>query len=273
MSPATPSPRTALLSPRGGRMIAETRTRALSLRRVAGLLEPGVVQIVQEYGARRRVDGLDVSGPFWTVGLCRVLRGRVRFRSAEGRVDVPWRTFGILLPPGAVVHAELDRAHAFSVAVLSRGEYPRGLPTTAAVFRARRFGGLRSLADALRLVPRRGLIPIHYDRRPAGVAQRLREGIDRAYAAPARLADIMRRCRLSPAVAARYFRKAYGLTPGRYRSALRVQDGMIRLASGQRIADIFQDVGFEDLSAFYRGFRALACGPPGRYSSKKSKNA
>lgn len=61
---------------------------------------------------------------------------------------------------------------------------------------------------------------------------------------------------------------AYGMPPVRYRHQVRVMDALMRFAEGAVPADVFQDVGFEDLSRFYKIFRTVACAPPGAYAER-----
>jgi AraC-like DNA-binding protein len=71
----------------------------------------------------------------------------------------------------------------------------------------------------------------------------------------------------------RTFRNAYGLPPVRYRHHVRIMDALLRFAAGAAPADVSLDVGFEDLSRFYKVFRRLVCGVPGAYRPRRSRNA
>jgi methylphosphotriester-DNA--protein-cysteine methyltransferase len=50
-------------------------------------------------------------------------------------------------------------------------------------------------------------------------------------------------------------------------------DALMRLAEGEAPVDVFQDVGFDDLSRFYKIFRKVACATPGKYRPPRSRNA
>jgi hypothetical protein len=50
-------------------------------------------------------------------------------------------------------------------------------------------------------------------------------------------------------------------------------DALVRFAEGAAPIDVFQDVGFDDLSRFYKIFRKVACAAPGSYRPVRSKNA
>jgi methylphosphotriester-DNA--protein-cysteine methyltransferase len=78
---------------------------------------------------------------------------------------------------------------------------------------------------------------------------------------------------VSPALLSRTFKGDYGVPPVHYRHQVRIVDALTRLAGGDVPADVFQDVGFNDLSRFYKIFRKLACAAPGAYRSGRSRNA
>ena len=67
--------------------------------------------------------------------------------------------------------------------------------------------------------------------------------------------------------------RAYGIPPVRYRHHVRVMDALMRFADGALPADVSQDVGFEDLSRFYKVFRRITCAPPGSYRPRRSRIA
>lgn len=105
------------------------------------------------------------------------------------------------------------------------------------------------------------------------MAEKIKSAIDKTYTTSNQLSEIAKDLRVAPATMSRYFKKDYGMPPVRYRHNVRVMDGMMRLLEGQAIKEVFQDVGFEDVSRFYKQFSALACASPATYRPKKSKNA
>jgi AraC-like DNA-binding protein len=97
--------------------------------------------------------------------------------------------------------------------------------------------------------------------------------IDREYATSLEIGRLAARLQTSPAVLSRVFREAYGMPPVRYRHHVRIMDALIQFAEGAVPADVFQEVGFDDLSRFYKIFRKVACAAPGSYRAVRSRNA
>jgi AraC-like DNA-binding protein len=108
---------------------------------------------------------------------------------------------------------------------------------------------------------------------PSALAAHAKAIIDREYSTPLKIRRIAARLQVSPAILSRAFRHEYGIPPVRYRHHVRVMDALMQFAAGAAPAQVFQDVGFDDLSRFYKVFRKVSCAPPGTYRPVKSRNA
>ncbi len=71
----------------------------------------------------------------------------------------------------------------------------------------------------------------------------------------------------NPSVFSRTFKRAYGIAPGAYCKRVRIHDAMMLLLRGVSVASVAFEVGFGDLSHFYRQFRGVTGNVPGRYRS------
>jgi len=226
---------------------------------------PGELRIEQRIRIDGDAVGTDVSGPACILADVRLRRGNIAYRCGQRIAKAP-AAFRILIPPFTMVEALLDRADATSIAFAFRPTPDLDLPAQPI------------------LVPTGGHRPIHEagdvgewlrDRHPAieigrtaaapSRAGRAKRVIDREYARRLRIGDLAARLDVTPAVLSRTFRAAYGLPPVRYRHQVRVVDALMRFAAGAAPVEVFQDVGFDDLSRFYKIFRRVACAPPGRY--------
>lgn len=78
------------------------------------------------------------------------------------------------------------------------------------------------------------------------------------------IAEIAAGLHVSHAHLTRQFKRDFGFTPINYRHRLRVSDATARLSRGDKILDVGNDVGFNDTSRFYHGFRKITGVPPGK---------
>jgi AraC-like DNA-binding protein len=61
----------------------------------------------------------------------------------------------------------------------------------------------------------------------------------------------------------RQFKRDFEISPGAYLHQLRLADAPLRLARGEEIINVSQDVGYNDLSRFYKQFRKTTKTSPG----------
>jgi AraC-like DNA-binding protein len=208
------------------------------------------------------------------LGMIEVRQGRTQFLCGQQRVDPPTRRVGLFVPPFAIVEFELHRAEYYLRTLVSVGDVPKSLPDAPVVFKPHRWRCPRSLEEICQFIEEgRGFISVNRAPTPSPLSARIKEIIDRTYMTSKRLSEIAEELRTAPATMSRYFKRDYGISPVQYRRQVRIMDSMVRLLKGEPIKDVFQEVGFEDVSRFYRQFAACFCVPPGQYHLKRSKNA
>lgn len=231
----------------------------------------GVLRIDQRVRVRRGDVGTDVSGPACVYAQVRVTRGSVVYLTGDRRVTVADRC-EVFLPPFAIVQAALSRCDVTTVAIACRPL--RGMPREPVVLPAANGRMPRSRAEVLeRVRAADSLTSIGRAPAPSPLAAGAKAIIDREYATPLEIARIAGRLKSSPAVLSRVFKAAYGIPPVRYRHHVRIMDALVRLAEGEAPIEVFLDVGFDDLSRFYKIFRKVACDAPGLYRPVRSRSA
>lgn len=243
------------------------------MSRHVAVVEPGTLRIEQRTRIARAEIGTDVSGPACVYAQVRVARGRVAYLHGDTRVVAPSR-FAVLLPPFVVVQAVLERCDATSTTLVFVPPPSLALPPVALLLPETPDMPLARRAEMLE---RTGVvgegIPISRERDPSDIALRAKTTLDTEYSTRLTIADVARRLDVSPARLSRTFKGAYGLPPVRYRHQIRIMDALMRLTAGAAPVDVSLDVGFEDLSRFYKVFRRMACGVPGAYRPGRSRNA
>jgi AraC-like DNA-binding protein len=235
-------------------------------------VEPGLLRIEQRLGIPGLEIGTDVSGPACIYAVVRVTRGTVVYHHGGSLVRAP-RRFALFLPPFGIVQASLERCDVTSVAVAFRPLPSDEIPQEALLWREAAAVPVSRLDALQRIRAAAASTQIGRARDPAPAAANAKTIIDREYGARLEIGRIAARLHVSPAVLSRTFRHAYGVAPVHYRHHVRVMDALMQFADGAAPAQVFQEVGFDDLSRFYKIFRKVTCGPPGSYRPVKSRIA
>lgn len=236
-------------------------------------VDDGLLRIEQRVRVRSRTVGTDVSGPACTLARIDLRRGTLSYLGSSVRVSAPAVCL-VVLPPLSIVQAVLEHCDVTSLAVAFRTPWHADLPPHPALLPWDTAGALPAPSD------RRALVRLAREGHdigraavPDSLAARGKTIIDAEYGTPVAIGQVAERLGTSPAAFSRAFRAAYGVPPVRYRHQVRIVDALTRLADGAAPIDVAADVGFEDLSRFYKIFRLVACASPGAYRLSRSRNA
>jgi AraC-like DNA-binding protein len=91
---------------------------------------------------------------------------------------------------------------------------------------------------------------------------RARDAIHVRYSEPLQLAALAREAALSPFHFLRLFRDAFGETPHRYLTRVRIEKAKALLVSGEPVTEVCLDVGFSSLGSFSALFARRVGAPP-----------
>jgi len=191
----------------------------------------------------------------WLLEIIMLSRGEYSFFSDGKHVRSPKNHFGVFYPPFCLVRAF---AREFKGRVLGVGsEQPlEGLPASPLLFETEfgeAFSNAREAVEVLKRSPHRQPIDVCTD--PSLVSLKAKRLIDENYLIYPSISRIAKRLNISHEHMSRQFKRDYGLSPNAYLHQLRLADASFRLARGEEIIDISQEVGYNDLSRFYSQFR------------------
>jgi AraC-like DNA-binding protein len=227
----------------------------------AGLLR--VEQKVQVSGSER---GLDATGRFWMFAVVKIRRGTIEYIRDDDRMACPGPVFGISVPPYSILEVALDQTESDSTAFLSKEQLFPELPGEPVAFDIAMAEIPDSIPELIRhFTERSTTTAIGRCRQPPPLALRTKAAIDNHYSVPMPLSVIAAELGTSASAMSRAFRQSYGMPPVRYRHLLRTMDGMMRLLNGEAIVNVCHNVGFDDLSRFYRQFRRYTLSRPSTY--------
>ena len=102
-----------------------------------------------------------------------------------------------------------------------------------------------------------------WSRNASALSLKAKRLIDENHLADPSIARIAERLGVSHPHLSRQFKKDFGMSPSNYLRKLRVADAPLRLVRGEQIINVSGDVGYNDLSRFYKQFRKTTNTSPG----------
>lgn len=196
-----------------------------------------------------------VFGRGWLIEIVDVAGGDYFFISDGREVRPTSGRFGVFYPPFSLIRCSV---RDFTGRVRGIGsERPQSeLPATAFTFESDLDGEFESVRHGLDVLKTcRNRRSIEVNTQPSLVSIRAKRLIDENFLIYPSIARIAARIGVTHEHLSRQFKKDLGLAPSAYLHQLRVAEATFRLSMGEEIIDISQEVGYNDLSRFYKQFR------------------
>jgi len=199
----------------------------------------------------------------WLLEVNRVDSGRYGYMSDGREVFARSGRFAAFYPQFAVISPVIKRAKGTCSGIASTTVFP-WLPDAAVIFETDFDREFTSAADVEQLLTSgRALQRIDVNTAPTRLAADGKRMIDDNFLIYPSIAKIAGRLGVSPEHLSREFKRNYTVTPSSYLHQLRVAEATSRLAAGEPIVEIAMDVGYNDLSRFYKQFRKKTQTSPG----------
>lgn len=196
-----------------------------------------------------------IFGRGWLLEIVELTSGEYYFLSDGEEVRSARNHFGIFYPKFTFVRAVARNMKGVMIGVGSEQMYPE-LPGSPFIFETEHrspFTKVDEAFDILRQARDRQAIEVCTN--SSHVSRKAKRLIDENYLAYPSIARIAAKLKISHEHLSRQFKKDYGLSPSSYLHKLRVAEATFRLSRGEEIVDISLDVGYNDLSRFYKQFR------------------
>jgi AraC-like DNA-binding protein len=217
-------------------------------------------------------DGLDIpgegSGDFcfargWLLEIVEKESGDYAFFSDGLLVRPTGVRFGVFYPPFTFVRAYSNKIKGH-VRGIGSAHAMDALPDQPFIFETDYAKELTAISQAIEVLKTgRDRQSIVLNTRPSAVSMKAKRLIDDNYLVYPSIARIAARLKVSHEHLSRQFKKDFGITPSAYLHKLRVAEATFRLSLGEEIIDISLDVGYNDLSRFYKQFRKATRTSPG----------
>lgn len=206
-----------------------------------------------------RVPGEGVSpfvfGRGWLLEILTVKSGEFCFYGNSQKIKPCSRRFGIFYPPFSFVRSYVRNLKGLVRGVGHTKALP-GLPAEPVMFETHFEGSFMSAHDAVKIIRAAdGFQSIAANTNPSLLSIRTKRLIDENYLVVPSIARIAERLKVSHSHLSRQFKLDFQMTPSGYLHQLRVAEATFRLSTGEPIIDISHEVGYNDLSRFYKQFR------------------
>lgn len=228
------------------------------------LLQDGSFSFSDQIEIAGRGRSFFVFGAAWLMEILELSEGEFFFES-DGREVRPFgRRFGIYYPPFTIVKSCVNDIKGTVWGVGASGKPPAGLPGGPVIFKTSfegPFTGSGQAADVCREAS--GVRSVEFNSKASLLSVKAKKLIDENYRIYPSIGRIAARIEVSHEHLSRQFKRDYGMSPSAYLHRLRVADATDRLSRDEGIIDISMDVGYNDLSRFYKQFRKSMGTSPG----------
>ncbi|HEV7643207.1 MAG TPA: AraC family transcriptional regulator [Pyrinomonadaceae bacterium] len=197
-----------------------------------------------------------VVGAGWLLEIMELKSGEYFFLSDGEKVPVGSKRFGIFYPPFSLVKLHVKDLQGNFTGIGGFTEVPSAFPHEALIFEtdfAGQFTGSKQALEVLNLSGKRAAISINT--KPSLLSLKAKRLIDENYQVFPSITRIAARLGVSPEHLSRQFKRDYELNPSSYLHQVRLAEATFKLSIGEEIAAISHDVGYNDLSRFYKQFR------------------
>ena len=236
----------------------------LLARRQTKFLPDGAYLFEDELEVKGELTAKVITCAAWLLELYELKSGKLSFLRGESHIRPHTKRFGVLYSPFTISQPCFKNAKGRLVGVAATTPLPAELMTVPVVFEASFAGLPSSAAQVIEIVSSGGYPqPIEMNPNPSLLSLKAKKLIDANYLVYPSIARVAARLGVTHEHLSRQFKRDFQLSPSAYLRQLRVADAPLRLARGEEIINVSQDVGYNDLSRFYKQFRQTTNTSPG----------
>lgn len=233
-------------------------------RHKSGFLPDGEYFFEDELAINGFLSAKVITCSAWLFEHYQLAAGEIFFIKDVVEVHPKTRTFGVLYPPFTISQPCLRNVKANLVGVAATSLLPPEFATRPIVFDTTFVETPTNVAHVIEIL-RSGINSqsVESNAKPSLLSLKAKQLIDASYLVYPSIARIAARLKVTHSHLSRQFKLDFGLSPNAYLHQLRLADAPLKLARGEQIVHVSLDVGYQDLSRFYKQFRKTTKTSPG----------
>lgn len=225
-------------------------------RRRTEFLPDGAYFFEDELEANGVLAGKVITCAAWLLEVYELQGGELFFARGEKQVRPNEKRFGVLYPPFSITQSCFENARGRLTGIASIEALPEEFTSVPVVFDISFAGMPMSVSQVKEILHSScNRQSIEANPRASPLSRKAKKLIDENYLVRLSMARIAARIGVTHEHFTRQFKRDFDMSPTAYLHQLRIADATFRLAKGEEIIAISQEVGYNDLSRFYKQFR------------------
>lgn len=233
-------------------------------RRTTSFLPDGAYLFEDKLEVKGTLTAKVITCAAWLLEIYEMEAGELFFIRGEEHVHPRTKCFGVFYPPFTISQPCFKNAKGRLVGVAATASLPTELMTVPVMFETSLTELPSGAAQVIEIVASgKSRQAIEMNPKPSLLSLKAKKLIDVNYLVYPSIARVAARLNVTHEHLSRQFKRDFQLSPSNYLRQLRVADAPLRLARGEEIINVSQDVGYNDLSRFYKQFRKTTNTSPG----------
>jgi AraC-like DNA-binding protein len=233
-------------------------------RRSSQLASDGAYIFQDDLQVTGELTAIVITCTAWLLEIYERRAGSISFLCGGDEVSPETKCFGVFYPPFSISKPCFRDVEAHLIGVAASKSVPDEFTSAPAVFDITSSQTPSGVSQAIEILKSgKNAKSIAMNPRPSLLSIRAKRIIDENYLAYPSIGRIAARLGVRHEHLSREFKRDFEMTPSSYLRQLRVADAPLKLAMGEEIINVSQDVGYNDLSRFYKQFRQTTDTSPG----------
>ncbi len=210
-----------------------------------------------------------ITSSAWLLEIYEIAKGKLCFMHGKKQIFPHSRFFAFLYTPFSITKVCFSDVKGHLSGIAGDRSLPEQLVKSPQLFEIEFCPDKMQTKDIIKVLKNcKNSRTVLLNPNPSEISRQAKLLIDENYLYFPSIGRIARRLDVSHAHLTRQFKKDFGLTPSNYLHKLRTSDASFRLLKGEEIIDVSMDVGYNDLSRFYKQFRKNTKVSPGFCQTK-----